>query len=105
MPATRVVCLSRVWAAELDALQDMLPSDVRYSAVDMDDAARRDDAIASADVLITSVFTREMAERCRNLALLLCPAAGTEYIDRTALPPHVRFEKTGWVTRSRSPST
>ncbi len=89
---TRVVCLSRVWAVELEALQGMLPPGVRYSAVDMDDTASRDEAIASADVLISSVFTREMAQHCRSLALLLCPAAGTENIDRTALPPHVRLE-------------
>jgi phosphoglycerate dehydrogenase-like enzyme len=47
------------------------------------------DALGGADVLVTLVFTREMAAAARRLRLVQVPGAGLDRIDRTALPPAV----------------
>ncbi|MBV8596738.1 MAG: phosphoglycerate dehydrogenase [Candidatus Eremiobacteraeota bacterium] len=55
-------------------------------------AAERDAALANAEVLVSAVFTHAMAAVCKQLRLLVCPPAGTERIDRAALPNGVRLE-------------
>lgn len=43
--------------------------------------------LPDADILITLVFTREMAAEARRLRLIQVPGAGLDRIDRSAVPP------------------
>lgn len=43
--------------------------------------------LPDADILITLVFTREMAAAARRLRLIQVPGAGLDRIDRSAVPP------------------
>jgi phosphoglycerate dehydrogenase-like enzyme len=85
---TRVVAVHGVW---LDELRTLLDPTVEFSVVPPDDHSQLDAALPSADVVISVVFDKEMARATRSLRLLICPAAGTERIDRSALPPGVRL--------------
>jgi phosphoglycerate dehydrogenase-like enzyme len=84
----KVVSLSEYWRDELPALLD---EGLDFVAVDATDTAALRTALADAEVLITTQFTRDVAALCNNLRLLVCPAAGTEGIDRPALPAGVRL--------------
>jgi phosphoglycerate dehydrogenase-like enzyme len=52
-------------------------------------------ALAGADIVISGRFNAKLAALCRSLKLLICPWAGTDNIDRSALPPGVGFVNSG----------
>ena len=82
----KVVSLSPMWRDELAA---RLHDGIALEAVDPHDRARVREAVTDAQVLLTTRFDSEMAAACRSLELIVCPAAGTEGIDRAALPSGV----------------
>jgi phosphoglycerate dehydrogenase-like enzyme len=84
----KVVSLSEYWKDELPALLD---AGIDFVVVDAADKAALAAALADAEVLITTHFAPEMAALCKHLRLLVCPAAGTEGIDRAALAAGVRL--------------
>jgi len=86
----RVVLLDTIWAQALAALLD---SRLSVTVVDSKDANRREAALAEADVLVSARFSADMGRAVKHLRLLVCPAAGTEYIDRDALPEGVVLVK------------
>lgn len=79
----KVVCLSSIWGSRLGAL---LAQGIEYVWVDSEDEERIRREIADADVLVSVKFDAAMAGACRKLRFLLCPAAGTELIERAQLP-------------------
>ena len=79
----RVVLLETIWA---QALAAMLDPHLSVTIVDSTDTSVRDAALADADVLVSAKFTPDMGRVVKRLRLLVCPAAGTEWIDRDALP-------------------
>ncbi len=81
-----VVSFDSIWNDELAPLLDR---SLTFAVVDRNDAQRRDAELARADVLVSARFTAEMGRASTRLRLLVCPAAGTEHIDRAALPPGV----------------
>ena len=81
-----VVTIDFVWHDELAALLEASCT-VRAAPPP---GPKRDDLLAEARVLVTAVFTMSMAAACKRLALVVCPPAGTERIDRAALPAGVR---------------
>ncbi|MDQ6824349.1 MAG: 2-hydroxyacid dehydrogenase [Candidatus Eremiobacteraeota bacterium] len=87
---TRVVALDGIWNDELRARLD--PS-VEFEVVHPDDKAQRDAVLARASILISVIFDLEIASAAPQLRLLICPAAGTERIDRNALPDYVQLVK------------
>ncbi len=84
----RVVAFDSVWPQDL---RPLLRPDVELESVRRDDAGASDAALADAEVLISVVFDRRMAGLAGKLKLLVCPAAGTEHIDRDAIPSGVRM--------------
>ena len=82
----KVVSLSPVWR---DELARRLNGGIDFVVVDPSDGPRLAEELPGADVLLTTRFDRQMADTCRSLALILCPAAGTEGIDRSAVPAGV----------------
>lgn len=86
----RIVTLSPFWKEELAPL---LAPGLSLTIVNPDDAAARDAALADAEILISADFTAAMAGACRRLRLLVCPAAGTDSVDRAALPDGVLLVK------------
>jgi len=86
----RVVLLDTIWAQALCA---MLDPRLSVTVVDSGDASKRDAALADADVLVSAKFTPDMGRVVKHLRLLVCPAAGTEWIDRDALPDGVVLVK------------
>lgn len=82
----RVVSLSPLWNEDLKLTLD---PGIAFVTADPKDRAARDEALVQAEILISAEFTAEMARAAVRLRLLICPAAGTEAIDRTALPPGV----------------
>jgi len=88
----KVVSLMPFGNEELAALLD---SPLRLVVVPADDqeALRRE--LAEAQIVIASQFDRAMAALCPRLRLLQCPAAGTDRIDREALPPGVQLANGG----------
>jgi phosphoglycerate dehydrogenase-like enzyme len=83
-----VVTVDFMWHDDLTALID--PSYTLRAAPK--GGAERNTMLADAEVLVSAVFTEEMAAACTRLRLLVCPPAGTERIDRSALPARVLFE-------------
>jgi phosphoglycerate dehydrogenase-like enzyme len=83
-----VVTVDFMWHDGLTALLD--PSCTVRAAPK--EGAARDEALAGAEVMVSALFTPAMAAVCKRLRLLVCPPAGTERIDRTALPNGVRLE-------------
>lgn len=81
-----VVSLVDQWA---DELRPLLDASIEFVLVDRHDADALAQALPDADVIFSMTFDGAMAARCRKLRLILCPAAGTEHIDRAALPPGV----------------
>jgi phosphoglycerate dehydrogenase-like enzyme len=79
----QVVLLDTIWA---QGLAGMLDPSLSITIADSNDARRRDGALADADVLVTARFNAEMGRVAKRLRLLVCPPAGSEYIDRDALP-------------------
>lgn len=84
----KVLSLLHLWPDELRAVLD--PS-LDFVAVDPDDHQRRDAELRDANVVITTRFDRDMARVARSLQLIICPAAGTEEIDRAAIPDGAIF--------------
>jgi phosphoglycerate dehydrogenase-like enzyme len=84
-----VVLLDTIWAQALAAMLDPCLS---VTIADSKDASR-DTALAEADVLVSAKFNADMGRAVKHLRLLVCPAAGTEYIDRDALPEGVVIVK------------
>jgi phosphoglycerate dehydrogenase-like enzyme len=81
-----VVSLGMIWN---DELAQLLDPGCTFLAVSADDTPERDEALAAAEVVVTSRFTASMANACKRLRLIVCPPAGTEGIDRTAIPAGV----------------
>ncbi|MFI5388631.1 MAG: hypothetical protein ACHQY2_02840, partial [Candidatus Eremiobacterales bacterium] len=84
----KVVSLSPSW---LEDLSGRLDQGIALVAADPKDTARTSAAIADAQVILATRFDAAMARSARALELLICPAAGTEMIDRSALPEGVAF--------------
>ena len=84
----KAVALDFLWPDELAA---MLHDGIEFVAVGREPARTRDRHLAGAAVLISTTFDRTLARACPALRLLLCPAAGTERIDRRQLPPGAAF--------------
>jgi phosphoglycerate dehydrogenase-like enzyme len=84
----KVVSLSPSW---LEDLSGRLDEGITLVAADPKDAAGTSAAIADAQVILATRFDAAMARSARALELLICPAAGTEMIDRSALPEGVAF--------------
>lgn len=82
----RVASIGRVWN---DELAQLLAPGLSLTVIPQGDGAARAAILAEADILISPVFTPEMSLACKRLRLLVCPAAGTESIDRAALAPGV----------------
>jgi len=84
----KVVSLAPMWRDELGA---RLSEGITLVSVDRSDAERVAAELGDAAVVLTTRFDREMARACRALQLIVCPAAGTEGIDRDAVPPGVEI--------------
>ncbi len=84
----RLVAVNSLW---VEALLPLLPATVELVNVDGVPVAERDAALADARIVLSVVFDAAMAKATPHLELLICPAAGTEHIDRSILPPHVRL--------------
>jgi phosphoglycerate dehydrogenase-like enzyme len=69
-----------------------LDDGIAFVAVDPSDGGAVTRELADAHVLLTTQFDKRMAAACRVLELLICPAAGTEGIDRSVLPPAVEVK-------------
>jgi phosphoglycerate dehydrogenase-like enzyme len=82
----KVASISRIWNEEL---KGMLGPGLSLTAIPEGDEAASDRVLGEAEILISPVFSAEMGKVCKRLRLLVCPAAGTESIDRSALPPGV----------------
>ena len=63
--------------------------------VDPSDGEQLARVLAAADIVISGRFDARTAALCHSLKLLICPWAGTENIDRSALPPGVKFVNAG----------
>lgn len=72
-----------------DALAAMLAPDVVLRTVDPADAVAVERELPEATILISSHFDGRMTPLCRALRLIVSPAAGTERIDRAAVPAGV----------------
>jgi len=83
----KVVSFVEHW---IDELRPRLDPAISLVVVDRQDANARDRELAGADVVFTYVFDAAMGRASRKLRLLLCAAAGTENIDRSALPEGAR---------------
>ena len=81
-----VVTVDFMWHDELTALLDASCT-VRAAPPP---GLQRDELLAEAELLVTAVFTPAMAAVCKRVRLVVCPPAGTERIDRAALPTGVR---------------
>jgi len=86
----RIVSLSSIWNEELAPLLDR---GLELLAVDPDDAKTLEAALADAHVVISAKLSSRQIRACKQLRLLICPAAGTDLIDRAALPGDVQFVK------------
>lgn len=84
----KVVSLSPIWH---DALAVRLLPGISLVTLDPADRARMVGELPDADVLISTRFDADLAGLCRSLELILCPAAGTEGIDREAIPAGVEL--------------
>jgi phosphoglycerate dehydrogenase-like enzyme len=87
-----VVSLLPLWREEL---AKRLPPGVKLVMADAMSADERDAALASAEVLITVRFNAEFARKTPRVRLIVCPAAGTEEIDRALLPAGVELVSGG----------
>lgn len=83
-----VVSLLPLWREDL---QRRLPPGVELIMADALPAQQRDAELARADILISVSFDAALAAKCPRLGLIVCPAAGTEEIERSAVPRHVGF--------------
>jgi phosphoglycerate dehydrogenase-like enzyme len=84
----RIVSLLKHWDAELTPLLDPGLELVGVDPKDEDAVLR---ALPDADILIAIRFTAAMGSASKRLRLLICPAAGTDEIDRSALPQGVQL--------------
>jgi phosphoglycerate dehydrogenase-like enzyme len=72
------------------AMAPFVADGIRFEIVERNDEGAAA-ALRDAHVLVSNRFDAELATRCPLLELLICPAAGTDMIDRTALRPGVEF--------------
>lgn len=86
----RIVSLSSIWNEELAPLLDR---GLELRVVDPKDAKTLEGALADAEVVISAALSSRLIRACKHLRLLVCPAAGTDLIDRAALPADVRIVK------------
>jgi phosphoglycerate dehydrogenase-like enzyme len=82
----RVAIIGRVWNEEL---KQLLAPGLFLTVIPAGDQVARNEILADTEILVSPVFTADMAAACKRLRLLVCPAAGTESIDREALPADV----------------
>lgn len=82
----KVVSLTPSW---LEDLTGRLDSGIELFAADPKDPAAVASAVADAAILLTTRFDASLAAHARALELLICPAAGTENIDRHLVPADV----------------
>jgi phosphoglycerate dehydrogenase-like enzyme len=82
----KVVSFTGRWREELQARLD---EGIRLCVVDPADLEAMRRELPDAAVLITTSFDARLTPLCASLRLILCPAAGTERIDRNALPAGV----------------
>ena len=85
----KVVTLTPFWAEELAA---RLHEGITLVAVDKADRAALERDLPGAQILVTTQFDHALAPLCTSLELIICPAAGTEGIDRDVLPPGVEVK-------------
>ncbi len=85
-----IVSLSSIWNEELAPLLD---PGLEFRAVDPNDAKTAEAALAEAHVVVSAKLSRRQIRWCKQLRLLVCPAAGTDLIDRAALPADVLVVK------------
>lgn len=78
----KVVSLTPSW---FEDLRGRLDETIDLVAADPKDATAASAAIGDAHVILATRFDASMAQSARALELLICPAAGTEMIDKTAL--------------------
>lgn len=78
--------MSPSWFADLAGRLD---PQVVLVQVDPKDATAVAGAVADAAIVLTTRFDAELARHARSLEVIICPAAGTENIDRSAVPPGV----------------
>jgi len=78
----KVVSLSPSW---LEDLSGRLDQGIEIVAADPKDAAGVSAAIADAQVVLATRFDSSMARSARALELLICPAAGTDMIEKDAI--------------------
>lgn len=88
MSAMKVASLSPSW---LEDLSGRLDEGITVVAADPRDPAEAGAAIADAQIIVATRFDAEMARGAHALELLICPAAGTEMIDRSALRDDVEL--------------
>ena len=78
----RVVSLSPEWRDEVGVL---LAKDIAFCAIDASDPGQMRAHLPDAHVLLTPTFDTAIAGFCRSLELIVCSAAGTDGIDRSAV--------------------
>jgi phosphoglycerate dehydrogenase-like enzyme len=83
----KIVSLSPVWNRELAALLDQ---GLEFTTVDPKDRSAIQAALADADIVVSARFTAQMSRWAPRLRLLVCPAAGTDGIERDSLAASVR---------------
>jgi len=76
-------------------LKERIDSSCAVTLVRDDDAAAIDQALPSADIVISGRFDAAMARRATSLKLIICPWAGTENIDREHVPAGVTVVSSG----------
>lgn len=76
-------------------LVERLGSAYAIADVDGSDAMALERELRDAEILVSGSFTAQLGPWCRSLKLLICPWAGTENIDRSALPVGVSVFSSG----------
>jgi len=82
MSSMRVVSLTPSW---FEDLRGRLDETIELVAADPKDPAAVSEAIGDAQIILATRFDASMAQGAHALELLICPAAGTEMIDKAAL--------------------
>jgi phosphoglycerate dehydrogenase-like enzyme len=83
-----VLILSPLWQSDLPP---QLAKGLMAKFVDPSDTDATLAALADAEIVVSAWFTAEMMRASPKLKLLVCPAAGTDSIDRAALPQRVKL--------------
>jgi phosphoglycerate dehydrogenase-like enzyme len=88
----KVAVLIPHWVKRLAAALQCAPSEATrfdVAAVDPADLDSARDVLRDAEIVVAGKFDRQIASLCPALRLLVCPWAGTENIDRAAVPAGV----------------